>query len=74
MVSSVTIKCADPTTPSSNITSYVYGANSSAMTPSVAFSNASTMVNGARSMSADLVFSSLRWLTIAAVLGVVGLF
>lgn len=74
MVSSVTIKCADATTPSSNITSYVYGANSSAMTPSVAFSNASTMVNGARSMSADPVFGGLRWLAIAAVLGVVGLF
>ena len=48
---SVTVECYDPTTPGPGITSYVYGTNSSLDTPSIAFSNASTMINGASSVT-----------------------
>jgi len=71
MVESVDIQCADPTTPSSDITSYVYGANSSTMTPSVTFSNQSILLNAA-GMSA-VPFHGLGWLAAAVVLGVAGL-
>jgi len=48
---SVSVQCNDPTPPNSSVTSYVYGANTTLDTPSIAFSNASTMVNGASSLS-----------------------
>jgi len=48
---SVTVQCNDTTTPGAGITSYVYGTNSSLDTPSIAFSNASTLINGASSLS-----------------------
>ena len=47
LVKSVSVQCADPMPPDPKDTSYVYGANSSALTPSVTFSNESTLVNGA---------------------------
>jgi hypothetical protein len=43
-VASVDVKCGD--SPSADVTSYVYGANSSTLTPGVTFSNESTLVNG----------------------------
>jgi hypothetical protein len=43
LVSSVSIKCADPQAPGPNITSYVYGQNASTDTPGVDFSNQSTI-------------------------------
>jgi len=43
LVSSVTVKCNDPTPPSGSVTSYVYGKNASAFTPSIAFSNETTI-------------------------------
>lgn len=46
-VQSVEVVCADPVKPNANITAYVYGANSSTFTPSVSFSNQSTLVNAA---------------------------
>jgi len=46
LVSSVNIECADPTTPAANVTSYIYGGNSSSLTPGINLSNATT-VNGA---------------------------
>ncbi|KAF8830414.1 hypothetical protein HHX47_DHR2000493 [Lentinula edodes] len=46
LIQSVTVKCADPQSPGANITSYVYGSNQTMDTPSVAFSNETT-VNGA---------------------------
>ncbi|KAJ3930494.1 MAG: glycoside hydrolase family 16 protein [Lentinula lateritia] len=46
LIQSVTVKCADPQSPGANITSYVYGSNQTTDTPSVAFSNETT-VNGA---------------------------
>ena len=46
LVQSVNITCSDPTAEPSDATSYVYGKNSSTFTPSVAFSNLTT-VNGA---------------------------
>lgn len=47
LVNKVTIKCADPTPPSGNITSYKYGVNATAETPAIAFSNQTTLLNGA---------------------------
>ncbi|PSS36956.1 hypothetical protein PHLCEN_2v1172 [Hermanssonia centrifuga] len=46
LVSSVNVTCADPTPPATGVTSYTYGQNASSFTPSIAFSNQST-VNGA---------------------------
>ncbi|KAJ3772042.1 glycoside hydrolase family 16 protein [Lentinula raphanica] len=46
LVQSVTVKCADPQSPGANITSYVYGSNQTTDTPTVAFSNQTT-INGA---------------------------
>ncbi|KAF9269699.1 glycoside hydrolase family 16 protein [Marasmius fiardii PR-910] len=45
LVKSVTVECGDKPT-DANITSYVYGPNSTTETPSVAFSNASVLLNG----------------------------
>ncbi|KAF4586682.1 hypothetical protein EYR40_010697 [Pleurotus pulmonarius] len=50
LVKSISIKCADPTKAGKNITSYVYGGNSTKDTPSVAFSNQTTLLNGALSV------------------------
>ncbi|KAI3605291.1 cell wall glucanase [Moniliophthora roreri] len=49
LVKSIQIQCSDPQPPSpnSNITSYIYGTNSTTDTPSIAFSNASVLLNGA---------------------------
>jgi hypothetical protein len=47
LVKSVSITCADPQHPTSDITSYVYGPNTSTNTPGISFSNSSTLVNGA---------------------------
>ena len=44
-IQSVSIQCADPTTPSSGVTSYVYGESSSQGTPNITFSSASTMID-----------------------------
>ncbi|KAF8137604.1 glycoside hydrolase family 16 protein [Boletus edulis] len=43
---SVSVECNDTTTPGPGITSYVYGQNSTLDTPSIAFSNATTLING----------------------------
>lgn len=51
LVSSVSVKCADPTPPSGNMTSYIYGSNSSTSTPNVTISSASTLLNGSGSSS-----------------------
>lgn len=48
-VASVTVSCSDPSTEPVNTTSYIYGQNASALTPSVSFSNEST-VNSARAL------------------------
>ncbi|KAF9467892.1 glycoside hydrolase family 16 protein [Collybia nuda] len=47
LVKSVSIKCGDPEAPGANITSYKYGKNTTAETPSVAFSNQTVLLNGA---------------------------
>jgi len=48
---SVSVECNDTTAPGPGITSYVYGPNSTLNTPTIAFSNASTLINGASSLS-----------------------
>jgi len=47
MVKSVSVKCADPQRPGANMTGYIYTGNATA-NPSVAFTNSSTLLNGAR--------------------------
>ena len=47
LVSSVTVKCADPQAAGPNITSYVYGSNVTTDTPGIAYSNQSTLINAA---------------------------
>ncbi|KAH8829294.1 glycoside hydrolase family 16 protein [Flagelloscypha sp. PMI_526] len=57
---SITVKCADPSKPGANDTSYVYSDNNT--NPTIAFSNASTMLNGvmtALSAPSGLVLSML---------------
>jgi beta-glucanase (GH16 family) len=61
LVSSVNIQCADPVTPSGNVTSYIYGSNSSSFTPGINFSNATT-VN-----SAIGTHPSSSWKPVAAI-------
>ena len=58
LLKSVDVQCADPVPPDPKDTAYVYGANSSALTPSVAFSNQSIPTNGALARSASS-FSTL---------------
>ena len=55
LVSGVNVTCHDPASASApaNTQSYVYGQNSSAFTPSVALSNAST-INGASGLMAGV--------------------
>lgn len=65
LVQSVSITCEDSTTPAAGTTSYVYGKNSSSFTPSVAFSNLTT-INGARTMLGGEGVASLRWSVIGA--------
>jgi beta-glucanase (GH16 family) len=47
LVNSVTIKCADPQTVTANTTSYVFSGNRSDTSPTILYTNHSTMVNGA---------------------------
>jgi hypothetical protein len=48
LIKSITVKCADPNPPGVNMTSYVYGKNTTSETPSVFLSNRTTLLNGAR--------------------------
>ncbi|KAL0573628.1 putative glycosidase CRH2 [Marasmius crinis-equi] len=52
LLKSVKVECADSNNAGANITSYVYGQNSTTDTPSVAFSNASFLLNGGLAMRA----------------------
>jgi len=47
LVKSVTVKCADPDRPGPNMTSYKYGRNTTAETPSIFLSNQTTLLNDA---------------------------
>lgn len=47
VVKSVSVKCGDKPPTGQNITSYVYGTNATVNTPTISFSNASTLLNGA---------------------------
>ncbi|CAL1699711.1 unnamed protein product [Somion occarium] len=46
LVKSVAVVCQDPSPPAANVTSYVYGINSSSLTPGISFSDLTT-INGA---------------------------
>lgn len=70
---SVSVQCNDPTTPSASDTSYMYGANSSLDTPSIAFSNASTMINGAPALIGMSTGTMSMWLGVSVALALGGL-
>ncbi|KAL0959606.1 hypothetical protein HGRIS_011313 [Hohenbuehelia grisea] len=72
LVKSVTIKCSDPTKPAADMTSYVYGANQTTNTPSIAFSNSSTLLNGAAGFGPAAANIHVS-LVVAAVVGLLGL-
>jgi len=69
---SVSVQCNDPTLPNASDTSYVYGTNSSLDTPSIAFSNAST-INGASALIGVSASMMSMWLGMMATLVVGGL-
>ncbi|KAJ7060985.1 glycoside hydrolase family 16 protein [Mycena amicta] len=72
LLQSVNITCADPTKPAGDITGYVYGANASADTPSVALTNLTTNINAAPGL-VDRSLAGIRTLlagmVVAGVLG-----
>ena len=70
LVSSVSIECADPTPPASDVTSYVYGSNSSQFTPSIAFSNESTI--SAAFGAVDFILNARLTLVVATVVTMLG--
>jgi len=72
LVQSVNVTCADPTTPGGDITAYVYGANSSTNTPSVALTNATTNLNGASGMQGRAGTGLQALLALALVAGALG--
>ncbi|KAI0251080.1 concanavalin A-like lectin/glucanase domain-containing protein [Lactifluus subvellereus] len=72
LVKSVDVQCTDPTPPGPNVTSYVYDTNSSAMTPSIVFSNQSIVPNGAP--IPGLSFNYPWWLLGALSLVLIGIF
>lgn len=71
LVKSIEVKCNDPQAPAQDITSYIYGSNSSASTPSVAFSNQTTLINGIDSLLGVKGFMNIKS-TAAIVGGAVG--
>lgn len=69
LVKSVSIKCADPQKPGVNMTSYRYGTNATANTPTVAFSNSSTLLNGAGvTAGISIRFHSALLMTVAGMM------
>lgn len=52
LVQSVTVTCSDISAAPSNATSYIYGSNATTLTPSVAFSNKSTVNSAMGGMTA----------------------
>ncbi|KAI0792520.1 concanavalin A-like lectin/glucanase domain-containing protein [Abortiporus biennis] len=72
LVKSVSVKCADPTAATADVTSYVYGKNSTSFTPSIAFSNETT-VNGALGFGVDGIVGLRMSVLIAITLGLIGI-
>ncbi|KAJ6557946.1 glycoside hydrolase family 16 protein [Mycena capillaripes] len=72
LVKSVNVTCSDPTPPAADITAYVYGANSSTNTPSVALTNATTNINGASGFHGRAGTGLQALLALALAAGVLG--
>ncbi|KAJ7118681.1 glycoside hydrolase family 16 protein [Mycena crocata] len=72
LIKSVNITCADPAAPGADVTAYVYGANSSTNTPSVALSNATTNLNGASGLQGRAGTGLRALLALALAAGALG--
>ncbi|KAJ7185785.1 glycoside hydrolase family 16 protein [Mycena filopes] len=72
LLNSVNITCADPSPLASDVTGYVYGANVSTNTPSVALTNHTTNLNGAPSLTGRAGAGLRSVLALAVAAGVVG--
>lgn len=72
LVKSVNVTCADPTPVGAGITAYVYGANSSTDTPSVALTNATTNLNGAAGIQGRAGAGLQALVVLALAAGVLG--
>jgi hypothetical protein len=70
-VSSIAIQCGDPSAPSANTTSYVYGSNSSTSTPQISFSGASTNLKDSKSGSSSSLASGIGLKVAIAVGGLI---
>jgi len=67
-IKSVSVVCEDPTPAGASVSSYVYGKNTTSLTPSIAFSNLTT-INGAFGSLAGLdSLSGLRLSVMVALL------
>jgi len=53
LVESVSVVCADPSSPPSGTTSYIYGSNSTTNTPSISFSKLTTIVGTTSNLSSN---------------------
>ena len=72
-VNSLSIQCSDTTSRPTNATSYVYGANATAFTPQIAFSNSSTLINDASpSMRGGGVFGLASVVSVAVLVMLLG--
>jgi len=72
-VSSVSVQCANPSPPSANTTSYVYGTNSSTSTPNIILSSASTLLGGGTGSSSSISSSTVKKIGIIVGLAVLAL-
>jgi len=72
-VSSVSVQCADPTSSGANMTSYVYGSNSSTSTPNITMSSASTLLEGASDSSSSVSSATAKKIGIIAAIAVLAL-
>ncbi|KDQ16709.1 glycoside hydrolase family 16 protein [Botryobasidium botryosum FD-172 SS1] len=72
VISSVTIKCADPTPLPTNATGYVYGANDTTGIPTILITNHTTMTNGAVGGFAGLGAGALGFSGVWAVVAILG--
>jgi len=72
-VSSVSVVCANSSSQSPNITSYVYSSNSSDSTPNITLSTSSTLIDGAASGGSSLSSSTVKKIGVTVGVGLFAL-